>query len=218
MSKEQKTTKAKAEEVKETKKTTKTATKPKAEVKEKKEAKPKVDYKNTIKKLEEQVKMLNEKNEALEAENQKNLYEFQVLAKSFQTKAQEQINKKREELDQKLEEEKAYLKKYGSQKMLESIMEPILNIEQAVAAGKTQDAVKAYVIGFEMLLNQFYGELESFGVQSIEPKAGEEFNPELHYVMSQVEGGETNTIKETKKKGFKLHDRVLKPATVVTFK
>lgn len=217
MSKETENKKVKPEVKKEAPKkeqTKKTPAKPAA----KKEVKPKVDYKAKVKKLEEQVKMLSDKNAALEAENQKNLFEFQVLAKSFQTKAQEQINQKREEADKKLEEEKAHIRKYGSQKMLESIMEPILNIEQAVKAGKTQEAVQAYVIGFEMLLNQFYNELESFGVQAIEPKAGSEFNPEEHYVMSQVEGGTVNTIKEVKKKGFKLHDRVLKPATVVTFK
>lgn len=175
-------------------------------------------YKNDIKKLKEQIKNLKEKNINLESENQKNIIEFQMLAKNFQSKAQEQINAKKNEVSEKLEEEKKNLKKYGSQKLLESIIEPILNIEQAVIAGKSQEAVSAYVMGFEMLLNQLYQELESFGVNVIYPKVGEEFNPELHYVMSQVDGGETNTIKEIKKKGFKLHDRVLKPATVITFK
>lgn len=189
--------------------------KPKTEVKEKT---PKVDYKAEIKKLNDQIQILKEQNVNLEAENQKNLIEFQSLAKTFQAKAQEQINEKKAEISKKLEEEKEQLKKYGSQKLLESIIEPILNIEQAVEAGKKQEAVSAYVMGFEMLLNQLYSELESFGVSQISPNVGEEFNPELHYVMSQVDGGKSNTISEIKKKGFKLHDRVLKPATVITFK
>lgn len=192
----------------------------KKQVNKKPEAKkePKVDYKAEIKKLKEEVATLKVNNTNLEAENQKNLIEFQTLAKSFQSKAQEQINEKKKEAAEKLEKEKELIKKYGSQKLLESIIEPILNIEQAVSAGKNQEAVSAYVMGFEMLLNQLYQELESFGVNAIDPKVGSDFDPELHYTMTQVEGGKTNTIKEVKKKGFKLHDRVLKPATVITFK
>ncbi|MES1923216.1 hypothetical protein MHBO_004759, partial [Bonamia ostreae] len=114
------------------------------EVKDTKKAKSKVDHKAEIKKLNESIAELKMHNINLEAENQKNLIEFQTLAKQFQSKAQEQINEKKNELNIKLEEEKELIKKYGSQKMLESIIEPILNIEQAVEVGKNQEAVAAY--------------------------------------------------------------------------
>lgn len=184
----------------------------------KKMKEPKVDYKAIIAKLEEQIVNLKISNINLESENQKNLTDFQQQAKSFQSKAQEQINAKNKEMISKLDKDKAEFKKYGSQKLLEAIIEPILNIEQAVEAGKKQEAVSAYVMGFEMLLNQLYSELKDFGVSTIEAKSGDIFNPELHFAMRVEEGGEANTIKELKKKGFKLHDRVIKPATIIVFK
>ena len=190
----------------------------KIEVKKNNKKKISINFEEENKKLKEQITTLKISNINLEAENQKNLIEFQSLAKTFQTKAQEQINIKSKEFSKKLEEEKKLIKKYGSQKMLESIIEPILNIEAAVKAGKSQEAVSAYVMGFEMLLGQLYQELESFGVVSIDPKPGDEFNPELHFIMSQVDGNNKNQIKEIKKKGFKLYDRILKPAIVITFK
>ena len=185
---------------------------------EKKKVAPKPDLNKKIKELEEQIKNLKKQNINLEVENQKNLIEFQALAKTFQTKAQEQINARRKEDAEKLESEKESIKKYGSQKLLESIIEPILNIEQAIKAGKNQEAVSAYVTGFEMLMNQLYNELEGFGAKIISPKLGDQFDPELHYSMSVIEGGKSQTISEVKKRGLKLHDRVLKPATVITYK
>ena len=178
----------------------------------------KVDLKKENKDLWEKNKKLEIKITNLEAEIQKNLIEFQVLAKSFQAKAQKQIDAAVSEKLTKIEKDQKIIKKYGSQKLLESIIEPILSIEQAVEAGKKDDSVSAYVMGFEMLLIQLYSELETFGVTKIKPNVGEEFNPELHYVMSQENGGKSNTIKEVKKSGFKYYDRVLKPATVITFK
>ncbi|NQZ65933.1 MAG: nucleotide exchange factor GrpE [Mycoplasmatales bacterium] len=179
---------------------------------------PKPDYKKTIKKLEEQIANLKQSNINLEAENQKNLIDFQMQAKKFQSKAQEQINARNLELLNKYEKDKNEIKKFGSQKLIESIIEPILNIEQAVQAGKNQEGVAAYVMGFEMLLNQLYSQLSDFGITTIIPKVNDEFDPEEHFAMKVESGGKENTIKEVKKKGFKLHERIIKPATVIVFK
>lgn len=183
-----------------------------------KKQEPKVDWKSKAQKLEKEIKLLKQQNINLEIENQKNLIEFQTLAKNFQSKAQKQIEDKIAEALEKHEEDKKHAKKYGVQKLVESIIEPILNIELAVQAGSKHEGVSAYVQGFEMLLGQLYQELEIFDIHAIVPKEGDVFNPEEHYAISQVEGGKTNTIKEIKKKGFKLHERVLKPATVITYK
>ena len=181
-------------------------------------SKPKVDYKSQVQKLKEEIELLKKQNINLEAENQKNLYDFQNKAKTFQDKANEQIKKIKEELANKLETEKKHITKFGSQKLIESIIEPILNIDVAVASGKNQDAVKAYVMGFEMLMNQLYSEMESFGIQIINPNVGDTFDPNIHYAMKLEESGKSGKILDVKKKGIKYHERVIKPATVVVGK
>ena len=188
---------------------------------EKKENK-KINYKienklkkEQIKKLEQKIIDLTKQNLELKFENKKNEMEFKDIAKTFQDKAQVQINQIRKETNQKLEIEKEHIKKYGSQKIIESIIEPILNIEQAIISGKKNENVYAYVVGFEMLLNQLYAELESHGVKIINPKIGQEFDPNSHYAISTIQGKQKNKIFKINKKGVQLHDRVLKPATVI---
>lgn len=191
--------------------------KPKTQKQEtkKKDVKPKVDYKKKLNEAEQKIKVLELSLMEAKRENQANINAFQEKAKGFAAKAQEEVNRIKKQLIEEKENEVGGIKKYGSQKLLESIIEPLINIEIAVKAGKNNDAVKAYVMGFEMLLTQLYGELESFGVTKIDPSIGEEFDPELHYAITVNEGESKNKVTEVKKPGFKLHDRVLKPATVI---
>lgn len=187
----------------------------KDDVKVEETKKVEVDFEAKYNEAEKEIKELKAKLLEVSIENQNNIIAFQEKAKGFASKAQDEVNRIKAELNAKLEEDKKDLKKYGSQKMLESIIEPLLNIELAVKAGKNNDAVSAYVIGFEMLLGQLYSELESFGVTKIAPQVGDEFDPHLHYAISTKDGDNKNKIVEVKKAGLKLHDRVIKPATVV---
>lgn len=177
--------------------------------------KPKVDYKKKFEEAEKRNKLLELNLMEAKRENQANIIAFQDKAKGFATKAQEEVNRIKQELNDLNNKEQETMKKYGSQRLLESIIEPLINIEIAVKAGKNNEAVSAYVMGFEMLLNQLYSELTSYGVTKIEPKEGQDFDPELHYAITAKEGKNKNKVVEVKKPGFKLHDRVLKPATVV---
>lgn len=167
------------------------------------------------KRLTEQIKnLINQVNE-LKLQNDQSISSFQEKAKGFQSKAQEEINRVKEELKEKTDKENAEFKKYGLQKTFENIIEPLLNIEVAIKAGKNQgDSVQAYVMGFEMLMQQLLNELEASGLTKISPEVGNEFDPELHVAFAKKEG-DTNKILEVKKPGFKLYDRVIKPATVV---
>lgn len=55
------------------------------------------------------------------------------------------------------------------------------------------------------------------GVEKIEAKIGDEYNPSLHEAIGMKEAGEgdqSGTIAEVIEEGYKLHDYVLKPARV----
>lgn len=91
-----------------------------------------------------------------------------------------------------------------------------------------------WVKGIEHIKKQFQEVLEFNGVEEIEPKVDEEFNPELHEAMEHTnsdanpykdedhanEEDNNNEIKNSKivkvlSLGFKLQGRVFKPAKVV---
>ncbi len=183
--------------------------------KQKTKAEPKIDYKKENKKLKDEIQALINQNNSLKLENQVNIATFQEKAKTFQEKAQVEINKFKNEFETKAKADQEEFKKYASQKLFESIIQPLINIEIAIMAGKNQGPdVSAYVLGFDMLMNQLFTELESFGLTKIVPSIGENFDPELHQAFA-TEDGETNKILKIKKNGFKLNDRIIQPATVV---
>ncbi|MGW8271517.1 MAG: nucleotide exchange factor GrpE, partial [Burkholderiales bacterium] len=57
-------------------------------------------------------------------------------------------------------------------------------------------------------------------VAEIAPAAGERFDPNWHQAMAAVEAAdaEPNTIVAVMQKGWRLHDRVLRPALVTVAK
>ncbi|WKX02675.1 nucleotide exchange factor GrpE [Candidatus Mycoplasma mahonii] len=174
-----------------------------------------VNYKKENNKLSDQINLLEKQLESSRVQNQIDILSFQEKAKGFQSKAQEEINKVRDKLEKKAESYQKEFKKFASQKLFESIIGPLTNIEIAINVGKSQGAdVSAYVMGFDMLLNQLFSELEVFGLKKIKPKAGDEFSPKLHQAIA-VEKGVHNKILKVNKNGFQLHDRVISPAIVI---
>lgn len=66
--------------------------------------------------------------------------------------------------------------------------------------------------GLSMAVNQFWAVLESEGVTKIETK-GEEFDPESMDCVQVVEGKE-NIVIETMSVGYRLNEKVIRPAKV----
>lgn len=77
---------------------------------------------------------------------------------------------------------------------------------------------EAFTSGIEMNFNEFKKIFENNGVKRIYP-SGEQFNPEFHEAISQIESEEeSGTIIEVLQAGYLLNDRVIKPAMVVVAK
>ena len=66
-------------------------------------------------------------------------------------------------------------------------------------------------------MDVFQKTLEKHGIELINPKPGEPFNPEFHEAMSMLSDPDAkpNTIYEVVQKGFQLNGRVLRAAMVV---
>ena len=71
-----------------------------------------------------------------------------------------------------------------------------------------------------MILRNFKSTLESEGIKEILVKPNDEFNSEFHHAIEEVETNEfeSGKIIQVKQKGYLIHDRLLRPATVVVAK
>lgn len=91
---------------------------------------------------------------------------------------------------------------------------PILdNFDRALQINESD--VESYKKGMEMINTSFVETLKKLGVVSFGEK-GEEFDPNFHNAVMHIEdenAGE-NTIAEVFSKGYKIGDRVLRPAMV----
>jgi molecular chaperone GrpE len=69
--------------------------------------------------------------------------------------------------------------------------------------------------GIELINRQFHDELAKLGVRPI-PAAGEPFDPYLHQAVEMVDTPDApdNTVLEELQRGYKLKDRLLRPAMV----
>lgn len=84
--------------------------------------------------------------------------------------------------------------------------------DRAVAAECTDETYKK---GVEMTYSQLQKAFEKLGIEELNP-VGQEFDPNLHNAIRQVEEGdfEENTVCEVYQKGYKLGDRLVRPAVV----
>jgi len=105
--------------------------------------------------------------------------------------------------------------RYGGERVINGLLPVMDNFERALAAARDNPEVTQFAIGMEMIYRQFKETLEKEGLQEI-PALLEPFNPEKHEAVMQVvtDEYEDNTIVEEVKKGYALHDKVLRPSMV----
>ncbi len=87
------------------------------------------------------------------------------------------------------------------------------SLEAALAVENA--SVESLREGVELTARQLDAVFEKFAIAPIAPEPGEKFDPHLQEAISQVASAqEPNTIVAVLQKGYRLHDRVLRPALV----
>ncbi len=113
----------------------------------------------------------------------------------------------------RVEREAETQKKYRVQSFALDILPVIDNCERALAVDKDED--DPYRKAFVMVQAALVNALKKEGVEEIEA-LGKPFDPNWHMAMiSEVkEGVEPGTVTEVLQKGYRLKDRLLRPAMV----
>ena len=106
--------------------------------------------------------------------------------------------------------------KFAQAGLLKEFLVVADNLERAVASVAGSDGTMGTLKqGVELTLRQFQSILEKHGITKIKTK-GEKFDPRAHEVMMQEETDQfpEETVIEELQSGYKLHDRILRPALV----
>ena len=100
---------------------------------------------------------------------------------------------------------------------VESFAAALLAVKDSLEAALTVEntSVESFRQGVELTSRQLDAVFEKFAVSAIAPQPGEKFDPHLQEAISQVAAEqEPNTVVAVVQKGYRLHDRVLRPALV----
>jgi molecular chaperone GrpE len=113
--------------------------------------------------------------------------------------------------------ESASAQKFALERFLETLLPVVDSLEAALGASEaTPETLRS---GVELTLKQLRAALEKASVAEIAPAPGERFDPNHHQAMAAVESdAEPNTVVAVLQKGWRLHERVLRPALVTVAK
>lgn len=100
----------------------------------------------------------------------------------------------------------------GSQKVIGDLLVIVDNFERALAQVKEKDSFSE---GIELIYNQLIDLLSKNNVQPIN-ETDIKFDPNLHHavLVEQKDGVEEGTVIDVLQKGYKIQDKILRPAMV----
>ena len=111
--------------------------------------------------------------------------------------------------------------KYANESLLQKLIPILDNFDMALSAAQNtqSDGSQSLQAGINMIFQQLKSLLAESGVEEIDA-AGKPFDPNLHEAVSQKETTDVpeGQVVQQLRKGYKLKDRLLRPATVIVAK
>lgn len=178
---------------------------------------------------------VEEASEEMPEEESADVKEDSKAAKK-EKKKKEKVDKKQEALKTKIDEledrvkrqmaefdnfrkrtdkEKSAMFETGAKSVIEKILPVVDNFERGLATVPESDKGGAFAQGMEMIYKQLLTELEAIDVKPIEA-VGQEFDPEFHNAVMQVESEEyeTGIIAQELQKGYTYRGSVVRYSMV----
>ncbi len=164
------------------------------EVKEVKEELPKKEKKK--------IEKLNEEIERLKAES--NYWKNEYYRAYADTK----------NLRTNLEKDFKEAMKYRSEGFIEELLPILDSFHMALSNEPDDPKLKNYLTGFQYVYRNLVSVLENEGVSEIVPEIGKKFDPNIMEAVDTIETEEANIVHKIYGNGYKLHNRIIRPAKV----
>jgi molecular chaperone GrpE len=110
--------------------------------------------------------------------------------------------------------EREEMKKHANAGVIAKMLQVLDDFERALESVPADIAQSPWVSGIGMIRQKFLTLLESENVTPIE-SLGQDFDPNLHHAVAYEEiAGQEEKVVEELQKGYRLHDRIIRPAMV----
>ena len=163
-------------------------------------------------KKDHECKKHNKKNEQLQQEIEKLKKDCEEATLKMQYAQAELINYRKRK-----DEEVSNYKKYCNQDLITELIPIIDNFERAISHDDNDltDELSKFLQGFKMMYASLVEILKKFGVEEIS-RIGEVFDPKLEEALmtDNIADMDDDIVTEVLLKGYKLNDRVIRPASV----
>lgn len=107
-------------------------------------------------------------------------------------------------------------RRFALERIMKDLLEVLDSMERGLEVSADSVTVESLREGQELTHRMLAKVMQEHGLEAIDP-VGQPFDPELHEAMTVLPSAavEDNTVLEVLQKGFRLHDRLIRPARVV---
>ena len=183
-----------------------------------------------IREVEESVKQILELKTQIEVKQNKihelnNKYDqlnkdFVNIINQKASEAQKQVDNEIKNFQAKYEKEIAEIKKYAVADSIPELLNIFSKFDFAVSQDVDNPKVKNFLVGLKMFSAMFKTWLKSIGVEEIEVKVGDQFDPNIMDAIDveQKPTQKDDHVEKIVSKGYKLHDRIIQHVGVIVAK
>ena len=136
------------------------------------------------------------------------------------SEAQKQVDNEIKNFQAKYEKEIAEIKKYAVADSIPELLNIFSKFDFAVSQDVDNPKVKNFLVGLKMFSAMFKTWLKSIGVEEIEVKVGDQFDPNIMDAIDveQKPTQKDDHVEKIVSKGYKLHDRIIQHVGVIVAK
>ena len=115
-----------------------------------------------------------------------------------------------------IEKDHREMVKYRAAGFIEDLLPILDGFHMALNCEIESQEMQNFLTGFEFIYRNMVSVLENEGVSEVSPKIGDKFDPNsMSALETQYDEGEPNRVLKVNVNGYKLHDRLIRPAIVV---
>lgn len=121
-----------------------------------------------------------------------------------------------ENLRKRADRDRREAEQYGGTRLARDLLPIYDNLSRALEVAPDSGADGALIEGVELTMRELLNIFTKHGITLLDPQPGEKFDPQVHQAMFEapVPGTKAGDIIQVMAKGFKLNERLLRPAQV----
>lgn len=125
-----------------------------------------------------------------------------------------------ENLRKSIEKDHREALRYRAEGFIEKLLQPLDGFHMALSIEAKTPEMAAFLQGFSYIYQNIISALESEGLKEMNPKVDDKFDETWMHAIDTVETEEKeeNLIARVYARGYKLHDRIIRPAMVYVTK